>query len=53
MLQYCVFLSGESHGQSSLAGHGPRGNRDLDMTKVTEHIMLLSFGHEARGILTP
>ena len=53
MLQYCVFLSGESHGQSSLVGHGPWGHRDLDMTEVTEHIMLLSFGHEACGILTP
>ena len=33
-----VFLSGESHGQRSLLGYSPWGRRELDMTKVTEHI---------------
>ena len=32
-----VFLPGESHGQRSLAGHGPWGRRELDKTEVTEH----------------
>ena len=32
-----VFLPGESHGQRSLAGHGPWGRRESDTTEVTEH----------------
>ena len=28
-----VFLSGESHGQRSLAGYSPWGHKELDMTK--------------------
>ena len=28
-----VFLPGESHGQRSLAGYGPRGRRELDTTE--------------------
>ena len=32
-----VFLPGESHGQRSLAGHGPWGHRESDMTEVTKH----------------
>ena len=32
-----VFLPGESHGQRNLAGHGPQGRRELDMTEVNEH----------------
>ena len=32
-----VFLSGESHGQSCLAGYSPRGGKKLDTTKVTEY----------------
>ena len=32
-----VFLSGESHGQRSLAGCGPQGHKELDMTEVTEN----------------
>ena len=30
-----VFLSGESHGQRSLAGYSPRGCTESDMTEVT------------------
>ena len=30
-----VFLSGESHGQRSLAGYSPRGCTELDMTEAT------------------
>ena len=30
-----VFLPGEFHGQSSLAGYSPRGHKELDMTERT------------------
>ena len=30
-----VFLPGESHGQSSLAGYGPKGCKASDITEVT------------------
>ena len=33
-----VFLPGESHGQRSVAGYSPWGGKELDMTKVTEHM---------------
>ena len=29
-----VFLRGEFHGQRSLAGYGPQGNEESDMTEV-------------------
>ena len=29
------FLPEESHGNSSLAGYGPYGHKELDMTEVT------------------
>ena len=32
-----IFLPGESHGQRSLAGHGPWDRRESDTTEVTEH----------------
>ena len=32
-----VFLPRESHGQRSLAGHGPWGHRESDTTEVTKH----------------
>ena len=32
-----VFLPGESHGQRSLAGHGPWDLRESDMTEATKH----------------
>ena len=32
-----VFLSGESHGQSSLVGYSPWGHKGSDMTVVAEH----------------
>ena len=32
-----VFLSGESHGQRSLAGYRPWGRRESDRTEVTTH----------------
>ena len=32
-----VFLPGESHGQRSLAGHGPWDLRESDMIEVTKH----------------
>ena len=30
-----VFLSGESHGQRSLEGYGPKGGKELDTTEAT------------------
>ena len=30
-----LLLPGESHGQRSLAGYGPQGCKELDMTEVT------------------
>ena len=32
-----VFLSGESHGQRSLAGYSPMGSKELDMTEQHFH----------------
>ena len=29
-------LTGESHGQRSLAAHGPQGHKELDMTEAPE-----------------
>ena len=35
MATHLVFLPGKSHGQSSLAGYGSWGHKELDMTEVT------------------
>ena len=32
-----VLLTGESHGQRSLAGYSPQGHKKLDITKATQH----------------
>ena len=32
-----VFLSGESHGQRSLAGYSPLGHRESDTTEATQY----------------
>ena len=32
-----VFLSGKSHGQRSLVGHGPRGWKESDATEHAAH----------------
>ena len=32
-----VFLPGEPHGQRSLAGYGPQGRKESDMTEGTQH----------------
>ena len=32
-----AFLPVESHGQRSLAGHGPWGHRESDTTEATKH----------------
>ena len=32
-----VFLPGESHGQRSLVGCGPQGQKDSDACEATEH----------------
>ena len=36
MTTHSVLLSGKSHGQRSLAGNGPWGCKELDMTEATE-----------------
>ena len=37
MATYSVFLPGESYGQRRLAGQGPQGHKESDMTEVTAH----------------
>ena len=32
-----VFLPRESHGQRSLVGHSPQGDKESDMTEEAEH----------------
>ena len=32
-----VFLPGESHGQRGVAGYGPWGRKESDMTEATQH----------------
>ena len=32
-----VFLPGGFHGQNSLAGYSPQGQKELDSTEMTEH----------------
>ena len=32
-----VFLPGESHGQKSLLGYGPQGQKELDTTEATQY----------------
>ena len=38
-----VFLPEESHGQKSLAGHGPWGHRESDSTVVTDHAYIYIY----------
>ena len=35
-----VFLPGDSHGQRGLVGYSPRGQKESDTTKVTEHAQM-------------
>ena len=39
-----VLLPGESHGQRSLVGYSPRGHKESDMTKATEHTVDVRVG---------
>ena len=32
-----LFLSGESHGQRSIAGYSPEGHKESDMAEGNEH----------------
>ena len=43
-----VFLPGESHGQKSLAGYGPWGHKELD---VTERLSTVQHINENKGIV--
>ena len=47
-----VFLPGESHGQRCLAGYGPQGCKESDMTEATEHAHISKFTQSA-FFLTP
>ena len=38
-----VFLSGEPHGQRSLAGYSPWGHTEWDTTEATEHAKILGI----------
>ena len=44
-----VFLSGESHGQRSLVGHGPWDHRESDTNEVTEHEHTYTYTHTHTG----
>ena len=37
MAAHSRILSGESHGQRSLAGYSLQGHKESDMTEATEH----------------
>ena len=43
--QWQVFLPGESHGQSSLAGYRPWGCKEPDMTEWLKHTHTLEHTH--------
>ena len=43
-----VFLSGESHGQRSLAGYSPQGHKESSTTEVTTDITHTSSSNENR-----
>ena len=47
-----VFLPGESHGQRCLAGYGPQGCKESDMTEAPEHAHISKFTQSA-FFLTP
>ena len=38
-----IFLSGESHGQRSLAGYSPSGHKELDTTETNTFIFHFLF----------
>ena len=40
-----VLLPGESHGQRSLAGNCPLGQKELDTTEATEHTHARTRAH--------
>ena len=40
-----VFLIGEAHGQRSLAGYGPQGRKELEVTEVTQHTNRITLPH--------
>ena len=50
-----VFLSGESHGQRSLAGCSPQGHKESDTTEVTEqeHVDWRSRGGKKNTFVLP
>ena len=46
-----VFLSGEFHGQRSLAGHSPWGCKELDMTEPLTHTHTVSHFEENSNLV--
>ena len=43
-----VFLSGESHGQRSLAGYGPQGLKESDTTAATERAHTHTYTYKGK-----
>ena len=48
-----VFLLGKSHAQRSLAGYGPWGHKELDMSEVTEQQQHAEFLQSCRTLCYP
>ena len=51
-----VFLPRNFHGQESLAGYGPQGHKESDMTERTHahtHSLPLPCGHHSHFLLIP
>ena len=46
-----VFLPGESHGQSSLAGYSLWGCKELDTTEATQHTHMHTYAYLRKKIL--
>ena len=40
MATHSSILPGKSHGQRSLAGYGPWGHKESDLTEATEHFIV-------------
>ena len=47
MATHSSYLPGEAHGQRSLVGYSPKGRKELDATKVTEHTHMLTVRIDA------
>ena len=50
-LPSAVFLSGESHGQRSLAGYSPGGHKEVDMTEWLSLTYLFNILHQGMELM--